>query len=85
MDIIPDKWKKRPISLYDPRRGPLLNQYRLVVPRTRNVMELVHFAILLGLYLGVMEQRESRLATEYEVIEAFFDIYSAGWVSDNLT
>ena len=81
MDIIPDKWKKRPISLYDPRRGPLLNQYRLIVPRTRNVVELVHFVILLGLYLATMEQRESRSTTDYEVVELVFDIYAAGWVS----
>jgi hypothetical protein len=81
MDIIPDKWKKRPISLYDPRRGPILNQYRLIVPRTRNMIELVHFAILLALYLVVMEQRETRKTTRYGLIEAVFDIYGAGWVS----
>lgn len=81
MEIIPDQWKKRPISLYDPRRGPLLNQYRLIVPRTRNVIELVQFAILLILYLVVMEQRESRLTADYSVVELVFDIYSIGWVS----
>ena len=80
IDIIPDRWKKRPISLYDPRRGPLLNQYRLIVPRTRNVIELVHFAILLLLYVLVMTERESRLTTKYEAIEIVFDIYGAGWV-----
>ena len=81
MDIIPDKWKKRPISLYDPRRGPLLNQYRLIVPRTRNVIELFHFAILLGLYLGVMEQRERRSTVKYGAVEVVFDVYAIGWVS----
>ena len=81
IDIIPDRWKKRPISLYDPRRGPILNQYRLIVPRTRNVIELVHFTILLILYVLVMTERESRLTTKYEVVEAVFDVYAAGWVS----
>ena len=81
MDIIPDRWKKRPISLYDPRRGPVLNQYRLIVPRTRNAIELVHFVVLLGLYLAVMEQRENRSTVEYGVIEIVFDIYGSGWVS----
>jgi hypothetical protein len=84
LDIIPDAWKKRPISLYDPRRGPLLNQYRLTVPRTRNLIELVHFATLLVLYLVVMEQRESRLEAEYTLVELIFDIFSVGWVSDTL-
>ncbi len=81
MDIIPDKWKKRPISLYDPRRGPVLNQYRLIVPRTRNAIEIVHYVVLLGLYLAVMEQRESRSTVEYGVIEIVFDVYGTGWVS----
>lgn len=54
MDIIPDHWKKRPISLYDPRRAPLLNQYRLIVPRTRNLVELCYFVILLALFIAVV-------------------------------
>lgn len=81
IEVIPDKWKKRPISLYDPRRGPLLNQYRLTVPRTRNAIELVQFVVLLGLYLGVMQQRDTRLTTDFEIVEIVFDIYGAGWVS----
>ena len=36
LDILPDHYKHKPISLYDPRQAPLLNQYRLIVPRTRN-------------------------------------------------
>lgn len=80
IDIIPDRWKKRPISLYDPRRAPLLNQYRLIVPRTRNLIEVLQFVILLGLYIGVMAGREGRMNTEYHVVEAVFDIYCLGWV-----
>ena len=81
IDIIPDRWKRRPISLYDPRRGPLLNQYRLIVPRTRNLIEVVQFVILLGLYVAVMVGRESRMTTAYHPVEAVFDIYAIGWVS----
>ncbi|KIY00971.1 uncharacterized protein Z520_03637 [Fonsecaea multimorphosa CBS 102226] len=82
IDIIPDHWKKRPISLYDPRRAPLLNQYRLIVPRTRNLIEVCQFIILLGLYVGVMAGRENRMNTTYEVLELVFDVYGAGWVLD---
>ena len=80
IDIIPDHWKKRPICLYDPRRAPLLNQYRLIVPRTRNLLEVCHFLILLGLYIGVMAGREYRKSTEYEIVEMIFGVYGAGWV-----
>ena len=80
IDIIPDHWKRRPISLYDPRRGPLLNQYRLIVPRTRNFVEICQFVILLALYIAVMATQESQNTTRYHIVEAVFDIYCAGWV-----
>lgn len=82
VDIIPDHWKHKPISLYDPRRAPLLNQYRLAVPRTRNVIEIFQFIILLVLYILVLSKRERRLTTSYTTIELIFDIYATGWVLD---
>lgn len=80
MDIIPDRWKKRPISLYDPRRAPMLNQYRLIVPRTRNIIEVCQFILLLVLYIAVMFYRERRMDTEYHPLELVFDVYAVGWV-----
>ncbi|KAJ9650560.1 hypothetical protein H2198_010139 [Neophaeococcomyces mojaviensis] len=84
IDILPDYWKRRPTSLYDPRRGPILNQYRLVVPRTRNVIEISQFLILLVLYLIVMDGRETRMTTKYTPIEAAFQVYTWGWILDQL-
>ncbi|RVX71625.1 hypothetical protein B0A52_03809 [Exophiala mesophila] len=83
-DIIPDKWKRRPISLYDPRRAPILNQYRLIVPRTRNLIEVCQFIILLILYVAVMTGRESRMTTHFSAVEAIFDIYAIGWILDQV-
>jgi hypothetical protein len=54
IDILPDHYKSRPISLYDPRKAPLINQYRLIVPRTRNLIEVGQFVILLVLYMLTM-------------------------------
>lgn len=82
IDILPDYWKRRPISLYDPRRGPLLNQYRLAVPRTRNIIEIGQFLILLVLYLIVMEGRQNRNTITYTAMEVIFDLYSWGWILD---
>lgn len=84
IDILPDYWKKRPISLYDPRRAPMLNQYRLFVPRTRNIVETIQFIILLVLYLTVMSQRETRQTTHFTTVEAIFDIYTLGWILDQI-
>lgn len=78
-DIIPDRYKLKPISLYDPRESPLLNQYRLIVPRTRNYLEAIQFTILLGLYASVMTMRRNG---EIPVLEAAFSIYAFGWCLD---
>jgi hypothetical protein len=83
IDILPDKWKRRPVSLYDPRRAPILNQYRLMVPRTRKWIEMIQFAILLGLYIAVMARREDReeKLKSFGLVEIALMIYGAGWVS----
>ncbi|KAG5930621.1 hypothetical protein E4U42_005283 [Claviceps africana] len=78
-DIIPDHYKLRPISLYDPRQSPLLNQYRLIVPRNRNILEQIQFAILLALYMGVMLVRKEDGLT---ALEGAFAIYAFGWGLD---
>lgn len=79
LDILPDHYKHKPISLYDPRQAPLLNQYRLIVPRTRNIIEVTQFVILLGLYcLCMMKQDHDRFTSA----EALFLIYGLGWTMD---
>lgn len=81
IDIIPDHYKHKPISLYDPRKAPLLNQYRLMVPKTRNIIEVVQFIILLALYSWCMTVRADHLLTTAEII---FILYGGGWVLDEL-
>lgn len=87
IDILPDHYKNRGISLYDPRRAPYLNQYRLIVPRTRNIIEVVQFIILLVLYMVMMANREHIIGSKhlkFTVFELIFDMYSAGWVLDEV-
>ncbi|KAF2122125.1 hypothetical protein BDV96DRAFT_562947 [Lophiotrema nucula] len=79
MDIIPDHYKHKPISLYDPRKAPLLNQYRLIVPRTRNIIEIAQFVVLLALYSLCMMNRDQ---AKFSKSEGFFMVYAAGWVLD---
>ena len=79
MDILPDHYKHKPILLYDPRKAPLINQYRLMVPRTRNILEVCQFVILLILYLVVMENYDGLTLTVYETL---FTIYAFGWCLD---
>ncbi|KAF2704183.1 hypothetical protein K504DRAFT_442209 [Pleomassaria siparia CBS 279.74] len=79
LDIIPDHYKHKPISLYDPRKAPLLNQYRLIVPRTRNIIEVAQFTVLIGLFCLCMMNRENTLLTTSEI---WFIVYAAGWSVD---
>lgn len=76
LNIIPDHYKHRPVSLYDPTNSPLLNQYRLAVPRIRNIMDIAQFIVLLLLYVLVMSNREGARFTWYELV---FCIYAFGW------
>ncbi|KAK4187967.1 putative calcium channel [Podospora australis] len=79
MDLIPDRYKQRPISLYNPREAPLLNQYRLLVPRTRNYLEIMQFFILLSLYILFMAERDPN---QFSWLEICFTVYAMGWVLD---
>lgn len=80
LDIIPDRYKQKPISLYDPRKASLLNQYRLIVPRTRNILEIMQFVLLLLLYLGFMAKRPD--PGTFSPLEACFSVYAFGWMLD---
>ena len=79
IDIIPDHYKHKPISLYHPNKALLLNQYRLQVPRTRNLMDIGQFIVLLALYALTMEHRDREHFTRYELV---FCVYAFGWVLD---
>lgn len=81
LDLIPDRYKRKPIELYDPRKAPLLNQYRLIVPRTRNFLEIGHFVTLLVLYLAVMADRQPE---NYTWLELCFSVFAFGWVLDQI-
>lgn len=81
IDILPDRYKHKLIQLYNPREAPLLNQYRLFVPRTRNFLEICQFIILLILYLLVLENRDPNTFTVYEL---GFCIYATGWALDQI-
>ncbi|KAK4960234.1 hypothetical protein LTR10_003127 [Elasticomyces elasticus] len=87
MDFLPDHYKNRGISLYDPRKAPYLNQYRLIVPRTRNVIEVVQFVVLLVLYVLVMVYKARTIGPthlKFTIYELVFTIYAMGWVLDEI-
>nr|POE96930.1 calcium channel yvc1 [Quercus suber] len=88
IDILPDHYKNRGISLYDPRKAPLLNTYRLIVPRTRNIIEGCQFVALLALYILTMANKEHTIGPKHLAItvwEIIFMVYAVGWNLDELS
>ena len=80
-DLLPDRYDLRPISLYEPRTAPLLNHYRLIVPRIRNILEICQFVLLLVFYVLVMVKRDPA-QSEFHAYEIVFCFYTFGWVLD---
>ncbi|KAL2176136.1 uncharacterized protein P884DRAFT_270758 [Thermothelomyces heterothallicus CBS 202.75] len=81
VDFLPDHYKYHPVSLYEPRRAPILNHHRLIVPQIRNAIELLHFAILLLLYM--LTVAHYGLGADMEglrLYETLFNVFAAGWV-----
>ncbi|SPN97035.1 related to YVC1 Vacuolar cation channel [Cephalotrichum gorgonifer] len=76
LDLIPDHYKQKPISLYDPREAPLLNQYRLIVPRTRNILEVIQYIVLMILYVVFMAESDY---SKFSTLEMCFSVYAFGW------
>jgi hypothetical protein len=79
IDILPDHYKHKPISLYDPRKAPVLDHYQLIVPRSRSIIKVCQFVVLLVLYILTMIHRDHLKFTIYEIL---FCVYAAGWVQD---
>ncbi|KAK4235738.1 calcium channel YVC1 [Achaetomium macrosporum] len=81
LDFIPDHYKYHPVSLYEPCRAAILNHRRLIVPQLRNIIELMHFAILLVLYmLTVAHYGFGGDLSGLRMYETAFNVFAAGWV-----
>ncbi|TLD20017.1 Serine palmitoyltransferase 1 [Venturia nashicola] len=79
IDLIPDRYKQKGISLYNPRKASILNQYRMIVPRTRSIIEVFQFLVLMLLYTATMLLRDYSYLSGWETA---FIVYAAGWVLD---
>lgn len=71
---------RRSVSLYDPRDASLFKLSRLRVPRYRQFLSTLSFAILLGLFLAVIQERSLSLT----LLEVVFWFWSAGFMLDEI-
>ncbi|EAS28590.1 integral membrane channel protein [Coccidioides immitis RS] len=71
---------RRSASLYDPQDASLFKLSRLRVPRYRQVLSTCSFAVLLCLFLTVIQRRSFLLTT----LELVFWFWSAGYMLDEI-
>ncbi|KAK2786389.1 hypothetical protein FQN52_007846 [Onygenales sp. PD_12] len=71
---------RRSVTLYNPREASLFKLSRLRVPRYRQVLSTLSFAILLGLFLAVIQKRSLDITS----LEVVFWFWSAGFMLDEL-
>lgn len=72
--------RHRLVTLYDPRDASLFKLSRLRVPRYRQVISTVSFAIMLGLFLTVLVDR----SLDITPLEVLFWFWSAGYMLDEV-
>ncbi|KIV93691.1 hypothetical protein PV10_04886 [Exophiala mesophila] len=71
---------RRAVTLYNPRDASLFKLSRLRVPRYRNVLSTMSFAVLLSLFVAVLVQR----SLEITPLEVFFWFWAAGYMLDEV-
>ncbi|EIW66012.1 hypothetical protein TREMEDRAFT_74835 [Tremella mesenterica DSM 1558] len=79
--LIADNYKRKPIQMYNPHRAPLLDHYRLKVPRIRSILEYVNFLILFITYVIALEGLAEDHLNWREVI---FIVYALSFSLDKL-
>lgn len=71
---------RRSVTLYDPRDASLFKLSRLRVPRYRQFLSTISFAVLLGLFLAVLNNRYEEITS----LELVFWFWSAGYLLDEI-
>jgi hypothetical protein len=71
---------RRAVTLYNPREASLFKLSRLRVPRYRNFLSTLSFAILLSLFVAVLVER----SLEITPLEILFWLWAAGYMLDEI-
>lgn len=71
---------RRAVTLYNPRDASLFKLSRLRVPRYRNILSTMSFAVLLILFVAVLVERSLEITT----LEVIFWFWAAGYILDEI-
>lgn len=88
LDILPDRYKYQGIRIYDIKKAPLLDHYRLRVPKYRSIIDFGAFLVLFVSFLFVIidrrNRRETRPVSALAYSEIWFFTYALGYSLDKI-
>ncbi|KZT18116.1 hypothetical protein NEOLEDRAFT_1080972 [Neolentinus lepideus HHB14362 ss-1] len=70
--VLADNYKPRAIEIYDYRKAPFLDHYRLRVPKYGAILEFINFALLLLTFILCLSKQDTQKITNFEVIFIVF-------------
>lgn len=80
--VLADNYKPRSIKLHDPREAPLLDHYRLRVPKYRAILEFLNFSLLLLTFVLCLFTRDLARMTTWEIV---FIVFAIAFVLEEYT
>ncbi|KAG5636759.1 hypothetical protein H0H81_006949 [Sphagnurus paluster] len=80
--ILADNYKPRAIELYDSRKAPFMDHYRLRVPFYGAILEFLNFALLLVTFILCLSNHDKMQITGWETL---FIIFAAAFTLEEYT
>ncbi|KII95956.1 hypothetical protein PLICRDRAFT_234074 [Plicaturopsis crispa FD-325 SS-3] len=80
--MLADNYKPRAIEIYDSRRAPFLDHYRLRVPKYGAILEFLNFALLLMTFLLCLSGHNTHHITPWEGV---FIVFGAAFTLEEYT
>ncbi|KAI0635594.1 hypothetical protein C8Q77DRAFT_1155382 [Trametes polyzona] len=70
--VLADNYKPKSIEVYDVRKAPFLDHYRLRVPKYGAILEFLNFALLLTTFLLCLSKKDMNAMNVFELIFIVF-------------
>ncbi|KAI0360223.1 hypothetical protein OH77DRAFT_1565833 [Trametes cingulata] len=80
--VLADNYKPKSIEIYDVRKAPFLDHYRLRVPKYGAILEFLNFALLLTTFLLCLSKKDMHTMNGFEII---FIVFAAAFALEEYT
>ncbi|KAH7097404.1 receptor-activated Ca2+-permeable cation channel [Auriculariales sp. MPI-PUGE-AT-0066] len=80
--VLADNYKTRQVAFYDCWDGPVLNHYRLRVPKYGAILEFLNFVLLFASFLICISNRDFHEVTTWEIV---FNVMAVAFLLEEYT